>query len=525
MEPGFTLSDLFGIAGRRLWIVVLTVFLISPLALTVAYVLPPVYESSARILVESQQIPTDLARSTVTASAAERLQLIQQRLMTRENLLSVIERLNLFASRGDLTTSEKVELLRLNTVIRNINFGENRREQNVSAFVITYVADNANVAARVTNEFVALILEQNIQSRSERASETLGFFTQEVERLATQLLALEVELSNFKNANQNALPDSLAFRRQELLSLQERVFEYEQRMILLQEQRKSYEQARDSGAGATLTGQVLTPAERDLQELNRVLVQRKAILSDTHPEIVALKSRIAAIEASITPTVAGAPAGNPQIERQIALINTQITLVQGQIDEARSRIKVLDTSVAETPQVEMQLNALQRQYADLQTQYEMATSKQAEAATGEKLEINRQAERFEVIEQAQVPDAPISPNRMLIAAGGFVGSMALGIGMVVLVEMLDRTIRTPGDMQRRIGLKPIVTVPYIRTERERKVRLMKFALLVVTVLIVVPGALYAVDQYFMPLETLTNRIIDRLGLSQFFRLIETRFGL
>ena len=94
--------DILGLLGgirRRLPLVFVVALCGVLLSGAIAYLLPPVYQSTARILVESQQIPDDLARSTVTASAAERLQLIEQRLMTRENLLSVAARLDLFLER------------------------------------------------------------------------------------------------------------------------------------------------------------------------------------------------------------------------------------------------------------------------------------------------------------------------------------------------------------------------------------------------------------------------------------------
>ena len=93
MEQGLTIIDHLGAFRRRAWILALTIVIGSSLAFSIAYLLPPVYRSTAKILVESQQIPSDLARSTVTSSTSERLHLIQQRLMTRDNLLEIIKRI------------------------------------------------------------------------------------------------------------------------------------------------------------------------------------------------------------------------------------------------------------------------------------------------------------------------------------------------------------------------------------------------------------------------------------------------
>src|SRR5690625_3650688 len=118
---------------RRLWLVLLIFIIGSGLAVSIAYLLPPVFESSAKILVESQQIPQDLAQSTVPQGAAERLTLIEQRLMTRDNLLELVRRLNLYPEYTKLTASEKVELVRKNTKFDNLGRASCRERAEVTA--------------------------------------------------------------------------------------------------------------------------------------------------------------------------------------------------------------------------------------------------------------------------------------------------------------------------------------------------------------------------------------------------------
>src|SRR5690625_1241723 len=202
------LSTYFRALIRRIWLV-LTVFILGAgIAVAIAYLLPPVYESSAKILVESQQIPQDLAQSTVPQGAAERLTLIEQRLMTRDNLLDLVRRLDLFPEPTHLAPSDKIELVRKNTKFENLTFsGGQRGSQQVSAFTITYRANSPALAARVASECVTLVLEQNLASRSARASETYKFFDQQVNRFGSELLELEAEISRFKYENGYALTE------------------------------------------------------------------------------------------------------------------------------------------------------------------------------------------------------------------------------------------------------------------------------------------------------------------------------
>lgn len=526
--PGILLSDVTSALRRRGWIIVLCVMVLAPLALGVAYVLPPVYSATARILVEGQQIPETLARSTVTNSAAERIELVKQRLLTRQNLIRLIEEQDLYSDRPELSLSDKVDRLRASTGFEIMQFAGGRDGSGLAAFTITVRANQPVLSASVANQFVTMALNQNAESRRERATDTVNFFDQEVRDLGAEIDALEKRILAFKRENAAALPDSLAFRRSEVRSLEEQIYDRQQRLIVLEEDRRELT-LRLEGGGRPTEAQ-LTPQERQIRDLENSLAQRLATLTPTHPQIIALEARIAALKAG--PQVASADGEETasraaeferrRLERQIDLADEQITLIDERQEEARERVIAMRETIGATPRVEIQLNALERRFANLQAQYATAVAKQADARTGEKLEINRQAERFVVIEQAQTPENPQSPNRTLIAAGGGGASLALGVGLVVLLELLNRSIRTTGDLQRRVQLRPVVIVPYIRTRSELWRRRVGFMLFAGLVLIGVPALLFAIDTYYLPLEVLAESFMRRSGLENAIRLIENR---
>src|SRR6476469_7983763 len=84
----------------------------------VALLLPATYSSEGKILVQSQQIPTELVRPTVTSAAQERIQVIEQRTMTRDNLIAIADKFQLFPDKRSLiSASQLVELMRKNARI------------------------------------------------------------------------------------------------------------------------------------------------------------------------------------------------------------------------------------------------------------------------------------------------------------------------------------------------------------------------------------------------------------------------
>lgn len=522
---------------QRRWLLVTLIFVVgAAIAVVVAMKLPATYESTARILVESQQIPDDLARSTVTASAAERLQIIQQRLMTRRNLLEIIELLGLFADRDDMNLTEKVEAVRNATQFASITFSGGRNiPQQVAAFTITYSSDSAATASQVANEYVTQVLEQNLEARSERATETRSFFRQEVDRLANVLLELETEISSYQNENVDALPQSLDFRLSEISNLQDRLFASEQRRAQLADERRFFENALEEGATPLIEGATaLSPVERDLAELRRSLLQQRSVLSENHPTIRALKARLQAMEASLAGQAPadGDPANaDPGMQPRFAEVRSRLEAIDRQAarmieEEGRlmDRIEARQASVDKTPEIQMALSAMERRYASLQEQYQGTVTRLAEAAIGERLEINRQAERFEVIEQASVPERPVKPNRTLIAVGGVVGSLFLGLGLALMLEIMNPAIRSAADLQRKLDLRPIVSVPYIPTRRERVRRRVGWLAGLSLVGVVGGGALWTADQYYLPLSVLVKRVAEKVGLLDMLQQIQNLLG-
>src|SRR3972149_218158 len=107
------IEDAIKIIRRRRWgfiLPALVVVLISVLALLVW---KPVYRSTSTILIEEQEISREYVMATVTSYAEQRLQTINQRIMSASQLLEIINRFNLYADKRDrLTTEEIIEDMR-----------------------------------------------------------------------------------------------------------------------------------------------------------------------------------------------------------------------------------------------------------------------------------------------------------------------------------------------------------------------------------------------------------------------------
>jgi hypothetical protein len=172
-------------------------------------------------------------------------------------------------------------------------------------------------------------------------------------------------------------------------------------------------------------------------------------------------------------------------------------------------LAALDASIQETPANEMMLAGLERELDTLQAQYNAAVADRGQAQVGERIEVLSKGERFSLIEQPSMPGGPVRPKRMLIAAAGLVGGVGAGLGFVVLMEMLNRSIRRPVDLSVKLGIQPFATVPYIRTRSERRWKRSVIATVLALIAVAIPAGLLALHSYYMPLDLLFGQILEQ----------------
>ncbi|MFO1106763.1 MAG: hypothetical protein U1E34_11730 [Amaricoccus sp.] len=476
MEQALSIGDLLSMLRRRL--PVLLSILVVGLVASAIFVLeqPPVYRTGATIVVESQTIPDELARSTVDLSAAARLQLIQQRLMARDNLIAMINKLGLYADAPAMKMATKVDLLRKATSFETLNETGAApgapAGANLFAFTISSELSDPQQVTAVVNELVDSAIASNLEVRANRSRDTLAYFQQEEQRVGAALADMEGQITDFKKANEGALPESLQSRRDALARNQSADLDIDHRILDLQTRQADLTAAL--AGERPLAGAAQDPLEAEQQSTELELAQKRTVLGPRHPEIRKLEDKLAALKSLTTPSArkgdasaGAAEARRAAIERQSAQLDDQIAQLRAQkqgLADERSR---LEDSIRQTPEVEIGLNALTRRMQDLQTEYTDVARRRDNARTGEQLETSQQSERFQVLESALVPEDPVGPNRkkLMLMAGG--ATIALAFGVAFLLELLNPALRNSGQMQRQLDLRPVVSIPYVAVPGER----------------------------------------------------------
>lgn len=322
-EPGASLGDYLTIIARRWKAIVATGTVIFALALAVALLLPPTYRSSATILIQEQQIPSDLVRSTITSYADERIQVISQEVLSRSVLLGLIEKYNLYAKKRRYVPTEDVvdemrkdiKVLPISADVRDPRSGSQVKA--TIAFKISFDGSAPDLTQKVANELVSLFLNENVKNREERAAETSEFLEAEANRLSQHIADTESKLADFKAKNADALPEEKGLNLQisdrnsaDLIRIQHDITEATDRRMALESELALTPRYNalptDGGAHSVL------PPDEQLKSLKNQLLVLQGTYTADHPDVIRVKRQIAALEAQ------GYGAGDDDHQRQLA---------------------------------------------------------------------------------------------------------------------------------------------------------------------------------------------------------------
>ena len=491
-----TFSDYVAVLRRRRKQLFSTIVGILMLAVAVAFGLPAVYESKATILIEQQQIPQDLVPTTVTTYAAQQIQTISQRVMTTSNLNQIIKRFNLYADRRAKEPLEQViedmrDDIKLDTVSADVvDPKTGRPSQATIAFTLAYDNKSPTLAQKVTNELVSLYLSENTQSRTEAATQTSTFLTDETAKLKARVDGLDSRLAAFKEQNLGKLPEmmninmdlmarterDLTDTESQLSSLMERktylegqlaqispktrLFDEKGIRILGPKDRLSQIKIQYAAALAryspehpdvislkkqveALQKEVGEPASRSdmqvqLQQMRSDLAEAKRKYSPEHPDVKRLErdvnnleKELARIPADDKKVVDAADADNPayvQLRAELESIKSQIQSVQHKREDLEKRVRQYQDQIADGPKVERQYNDLMRDYNLAQAKYQDLATKQMAAQVSQTLETERKGEHFTLIDPPLLPQQPSEPNRIAILLLGMMFSLVGGGG-------------------------------------------------------------------------------------------------
>ena len=492
---------------RRLHYVALIAMPVMMLGVWLALNLPPSYSAQARLLVESPQVPSDLAASTLRLETTEILRVLEQQLLSRGNMLALSRRFALHEDEPEMTADDIVADMRGRISVSLPN------PRDPAAFLtIGFDASDPQVSADVVDQLVTQLTSDFAELGNRSTRQTSDFFDAEVERLQQELDAQRARVLEFQEANKDALPDSMVYRRTRQAGLQERLVQTNRELDRLEERREQMVRLFEQTGQLTPGTEALTPEQAELQSLRRELSQARSVYASEHPRLQSLERRIAALEGTLIGDGSSDAAGpTSMLDIELADMDGQMDFLSRQKSAIEAELADLEVTIAATPSNTVALGALERDLENIQAQYNSAVARRAEALIGERVESQSQGRRLTVVEPPVAPTAPTKPNRKLIAAAGAAAGLALGVGIVGLIELLNRAVRRPVEITRAMGVPPFATLPIMRTRRQALLRRGAIAAMLILAITAIPAGLWVVDRFYMPLDMVMDRVANRTG--------------
>lgn len=537
IEQTKDLRDFLSGLRRRVTPIAWIIGALAVISALVAWLLPPVYESKATILIEEQDIPPELVRSTITTYAWQRLQTINQRVMTRQNLMEIVDKHGLYADKRQRETTEEIvgrmrEDIKLEPISADVIDPRSGRPTPATiAFTVGYEYETAAVAQKVASELLTLYLNENIKTRTERATDTYDFLTSETKKLTDEIAGMENKIATFKENHANELPEDkqanitfferserdLDFEIQNIRSL-------EQQRVMLQGQLANLSPASptfDSTGARVLDSEgrlksieteyasalgKYSPEHPDVMRLKREidglrkqagndssaqdqarklaglraeLAEVKERYSAEHPDVLRLEREITAVEQSLKDapevTTAARSPENPAyitVQSQINSTDIQIRAAQARREALKRKLDDYEKRLAGTPEVEREYSQMLLELQNARQRFQLLKQKQTEASIGKELETERKGERFTLIDPPALPEEPVRPNRWAIMVLGLVLSLGGGFGYAAVAESMDTSVRGARGVIATFGVAPLSVIPYIENSEDiaRKTR-------------------------------------------------------
>jgi len=395
------------------------------------------------------------------------------------------------------------------------------------AFTVSYDSSSPDLAAKVANEITSLYVNENLETRRQTADDTASFLTAEGDRLSKQIDELDAKLSAFKGEHVGNLPELAQVNMSQMNRAEEEMRETDTRLRSL-EQQILYLDAQLATLTPheqlyTDTGQrILSPSDR-LKTLKSDYARASAIYASTHPDVLRMKREIEGLERQVgridtgndlarqlddaksqlaaarekyaadhpdvqqlerlvtsleqamrtAPLTAEAVRSQPdnpayiQVTSQREAVLSERESLQKKRGMLRARINDFEERMARSPEIEREYSGMLRELQNAQLRYGEVRQKQMEATLSKNLETERKGERFTLIEPPLPAEEPVSPPRLAIVVLGFVLSFAAAVGIILLIEAVDTSIRTRRDIELLTNVPPLAVLPWIETSAER----------------------------------------------------------
>jgi polysaccharide chain length determinant protein (PEP-CTERM system associated) len=469
-------QDYIAILKRRWWIIAIPAILFPIVGYAITFLVQPLYISQTLVLIDQQKVPDTYVRPVVTEDLNNRLATMREQIQSRSRLQPIIERFNLFGG-GKMSMDDRIDLTRKNIEIRLIQ-SDLARTGGLPGFYISFKAPDARTAQLVCGEITSLFINENTNDRATSAAGTTDFLKAQLADAKAKLDEQAAVLAKFQQTYVGKLPGAestnmnmlatlntqLESSNQALARLAEQK-SYAESMLTLQQQNQVSQSSAHGGVGPQ-------DQQTQLQSLLKEEAELTARYKDEYPDVVSIRRKIADLRqqianapppAAATATTAPKPTdsmGLQQARMQLRAMDTEI--VQKKRDQAaiQAQLRMYQERISSSPEVEEQYKSITRENQTAQNFYDELLVKMNQSKMATDLEKRQQGEQFRLMDEPNLPEAPMFPKRGVFVGGGLAAGLGLGLLIVGLLEYMDTALRSERDIWAFTKLPTLGVIAY-----------------------------------------------------------------
>jgi polysaccharide chain length determinant protein (PEP-CTERM system associated) len=511
-----TLRDFREILKRRRWSLILPALIVFIMGAMIAFALSPNYRSTATILIEEQEIPKEYVMSMVTSYAEQRIQSINQRIMSASRLLEIINRFNLYPDlRERWTVEEIIEKMRKDIRFETISAEvvdrrTGRPTATTIAFTVSYEGKIPSTVQQVANVLASFYLEENLRVREEKTAGASKFIEEEMKEVQASLAGLDARIAAYKQKHLNALPELTQMNLQELERVERNIEQMDIQLRTLMEREGSLQTQL-----ASVPPDLSNPDKERLKELKVKLVFLTNRYSEMYPDVIKTRAEIQELEKKLRVTGIG-PIGNKPDNPAYINLASQLTSTQSEIDSLKKQILVFQKRrddyrrrIQNSPRVEEGYRPLVVERNNLQAKFDDLMKKHMETKVASGMEKGQMGERFTLIDPPRMPEKPVSPNILAILLIGLILGIGSGVGTASLKEYHDQSVKNPEDLTRATGFTVLAGIPEILTPQDIARKKRRQITLILIVCLAILGGLLIFHFLIMDIEVFWARLLRR----------------
>jgi polysaccharide chain length determinant protein (PEP-CTERM system associated) len=434
--------------------------------------LPNLYRSSASLLVNQLPDPSFLQ----TGSAWEvddHLQAIKQEALSRTRLTQLADQFDLYpALRAQGAVADVIDRFQKDVKVEITSTTARNNRVATVAFKVTYVGTNPSTVASVANRIASFYVEKNDEMRSGQVSRTAAFLKQELDSTKSHLDRSEQNLIGFTTTNAGALPQQISSTLAKYGQATQQLQLNTADQLRLMERRDSVQTEIANLSAADASVDVADPALK-LAQAQRELDELKIRFGDSMPEVRDKKNEIAALRTAVTAAkvphdgaVATTPSRLAVLHSQLAGITARLDEIKKNSDDVQRTIHEYDALIERAPVRDAEFEKISRDVQWTRDRYDALQKRYQDALLAERAEQRQRAEEFHILDSAEPARDPAVPDRRLLLGGSVVIALAAGVGIVMLLGLLDTSFGSVDDLRAYTRVPVLATIPIIATRRE-----------------------------------------------------------